>query len=62
MGDEIMYPDRLLTAIDGKTTYHCHCCGWSSSVVRTKPGEFLCNECLKWYAGGKFYPRSRKGI
>ncbi len=37
--------------------YECHCCGFASSVKRTKPGEFLCNECLKTYEGGKFYPR-----
>ncbi len=38
--------------------YECHCCDFVSSVKRTKPGEFVCNECLKVYAGGKFYPRS----
>ena len=55
------YPDRLLNAIDGKTVYHCHCCGWASSVIRTKLGEFVCNECLKVYADGKFCPRSLVG-
>ncbi len=38
--------------------YVCYGCGWKSSVKRTKPGQFLCNECLKVWEGGKFYPRS----
>lgn len=38
--------------------YICYGCGWKSSVERTKPGEFLCNECLKVWEGGKFYPHS----
>lgn len=38
--------------------YECYICGLVSSVKRTKPGEYLCNECLKVYAAGKFHPRS----
>ncbi len=38
--------------------YTCHGCGRVSQVKRTKPGQFLCNECLKTWEGGKFYPRS----
>ncbi len=41
-----------------KDSYICYACGWESSIERTKPGEFLCNECLKVWEGGKFYPRS----
>ncbi len=39
--------------------YTCHVCGWESSVKRTKPGQFLCSECLKIWEGGKFYPRPK---
>ena len=50
---------------DGNPIYHekigelyiCYGCGWESSVKRVKPGQFLCNECLKIWEGGKFYPR-----
>ena len=35
--------------------YICYGCGGESSVERTKPGQFLCNECLKVWDGGKFY-------
>lgn len=37
--------------------YICYGCGQESSVKRTKPGQYLCNECLKVWEGGKFYPR-----
>ena len=37
--------------------YICHGCGWVSSVNRTNTGQFLCNECLEVWEGGKFYPR-----
>ena len=38
--------------------YICYVCGFNSSVKRTKPGKFICNECLKIWEGGKFYPRT----
>jgi ribosomal protein L37AE/L43A len=39
--------------------YICYVCGYRSSVERTKSGEFICNECLKFWEGGKFYSRNQ---
>lgn len=38
--------------------YICYVCVCSSSIERTKPGKYICNECLKIWEGGKFYSRS----
>ena len=35
--------------------YICYGCSWESSVKRTKPGQFLCNVCLKIWENGKFF-------
>lgn len=48
--------DKLNTQ-PSSNSYICICCGVASSVECTKPGDFVCTECLKVYEGGKFYPK-----
>lgn len=52
--------EHTIEKLDMAETYTCYGCGRKSSVKRTKPGQFLCNECLKVWENGKFYPRSEK--
>lgn len=47
--------DKIRKKIMPEDVYICYNCCWKSSVKRIKPGQFLCNECLKIWEGGKFY-------